>query len=151
MKKLLLFLTLFSVVLSGQAFAAVTVVQGLSFGAFISTRNDAQYDITVNTDGTYSFSAGGFFMITPPNPGVYDITGLDPSRAIASVTVTQIAPLTAPGNSLQTLNFTSTNPPSTSPAGVARIEIGATARTTGTGTAYPDNTYNGVVEITINF
>nr|MBI1231017.1 hypothetical protein [Cytophagales bacterium] len=151
MKRLLLPLTILYLIPSAAAFAAVTVVQGLSFGSFISTRNDAQYDIIVNTDASYSFSPGGFFMISPPNPGVYDISGLDPSTAIISVTVTQIAPLTAPGNSLQMINFTSTNPPATSAGGVARIEIGATARTTGTGIAYPDNTYNGVVEITVNF
>ncbi len=136
---------------SFPARSGVSVVQGLSFGSFISKNNDAQYDITVNTNGSYSYDAAGFILISIPNPGVYDIDGLMISTAITSVDVTQNAPLSAPGNSLQMLNFTETHPGSTDASGVARIEIGATARTTGSGTLYPDQTYTGVVEIQINY
>ena len=131
--------------------SAFIVVQNLTFGSFISKNNNAQYDITVNTNATYSYDAAGFIIISNPTPGVYDITGLPPSMAIASVTVAQNAPLNAPGGQLQMLNFTETHPAATDVAGVARITIGATCRTSGNMMAYPDNTYTGSVDITVNF
>ncbi len=131
--------------------AQVTVQQALSFGEFIIKDNDAQYDITVNADGSYTYDSAGFIEITPPQRGVYLFEGLDPSRAITSVDVTQAIALVATGGVFQMVNFQETHPASTSPLGAAQIFIGATARSSGTGVMYPDRTYIGTVDITINY
>ena len=133
------------------AYGAVTTIQAFSFGSFVVKKNDAQYDITINTNSTYSFDSGGYIEISNPTEGIYDITGLPPSTAIVSVVVTQVTPLSFSGKNFQMLSFQETHPGSTDPAGVARIEVGGTARSSGDMTAYPDGTYNGQVQIQINF
>ncbi|MFP4098963.1 MAG: hypothetical protein ACLFU1_09345, partial [Alphaproteobacteria bacterium] len=45
---------------------SVTTVQALSFGEWMNFNNDAQHEVTVNTDGSYSADAAGFVVITPP-------------------------------------------------------------------------------------
>lgn len=136
---------------ASPAFAQVTVQQALTFGSFIVKTNDAQYDITVNVDGSYSYDAAAYIEISPPQRGVYLFSGLPVSTAITSVDVVQGGALLAPGGVFQMVNFQETSPASTSPLGVAQIFIGATARSSGSGAAYPDQTYLGTVDITINF
>ncbi|MGH1403040.1 MAG: DUF4402 domain-containing protein [Alphaproteobacteria bacterium] len=136
---------------ASTAFSAVVVVQALSFGNFVSKNNDAQYDITINTDGSYSFDSAGFILIDPPQEGIYDIDGLNVSAAIVSVSVTQIVQLTGAGNAFQMVDFQETHPSMTDGLGQARITIGATARTSGAGTTYRDARYSGTVEIEVNF
>ncbi len=133
------------------SYAGVTTIQALDFGSFISKNNDAQYNITINTNSSFSFTAAGFIKISDPQEGIYDLDGMTPNTAIASVTVTQTSPLSGSGENLQMINFQETHPGSTDVAGVARIEVGATARTSGSGISYLDQGYNGVIQIQINF
>ncbi len=130
--------------------AGVTTIQPLSFGNFVVKRNDAQYDITINTDGSVAYDSAGYIQISPPQQGIYDIDGLPLAMAISSVDVTQFGPLSAAGNLFQMVDFQETHPAATV-GGVARIVIGATARSTGNGIAYFDQTYTGTVQIQINF
>ncbi len=133
-------------------FAAVTTIQAISFGSWIVKKNDAQYDIVVNPDGTYTFDSAAYIEISPPRAGIYDIDGLPVSTAIASVTVTQNSPLAGgSGKSFQMISFQETHPASTDASGVARISIGATSRSSGDGSAYPDETYTGNIDIQVNF
>ncbi len=131
--------------------AGVTTVQALSFGSFISKKNDAQYDITINTDGSYSFDAAGFIEISAPQEGIFDLDGMTPNAAITSVTITQVTPLSGANEVIQMVNFQETHPATTDGSGVARIVVGATARTTGTGDNYNDFTHTGALQIQINF
>ncbi len=131
--------------------AGVTVVQNLNFGSWISKNNDAQYNITINTNGSYSFDSAGFIEISPPQEGIFDLDGMTPNTAISSVTITQITPLSGSGPEFNMINFQETHPPSTDASGVARIVVGATAQTTGVGISYIDQTYNGQLQIQINF
>ena len=133
------------------SYAGVTTIQALSFGEFVMKNNDAAYDITINTNSSFTFSAAGFIEITAPVEGIYDLDGMAPSTAIASVTVTQVTPLSGSGFDLQMINFQETHPGSTDGSGVARIEVGATARTNGLGGSYIDQTFNGTIQIQINF
>jgi len=134
-----------------NAYAAVATVEAMSFGTMVSTNNNAQYDITVNTDNSYTVDSSGFIVITPPQRGVYDIDSLPANRAILSVDVTQGGPLSFPGEQQMSLvDFQETHPATTDAFGVARITIGATARTNGVGSGYPDRTYSGVIRIEIN-
>lgn len=134
-----------------EAYAGVTVVQALSFGSWISKNNNAQYDITINTNGSYTFDGGGFIEIAPPQEGVFDIDGLPVNTAIASVVVTQTIPLSASGENFQMISLQEAHPASTTAGGVAQITVGGTARTSGSTISYGDNTYNGQLEIQINF
>lgn len=133
------------------AYAGVTTVQALSFGQFVMKNNDAAYDITINTNGSYSFSAAGYIEIVAPQEGVYDLDGMPANTAITSVTVTQITSLSGSGFDMQMINFQETSPASTDGSGVARIEIGATARNNAIGGSYIDQTFGGVIQIQINF
>ncbi len=131
--------------------AAVTVDQALSFGTFLVMKNDAQYDITVNADGSSTYDAGAFVEIVAPQRGIYLFDGLDSSRAIVSVDVTQGSPMIGGGSFFQLVNFQEIHPPTTNGVGEAQIFIGATARSSGNGTPYSDQTYLGTVDITINY
>ncbi len=133
------------------SYAAVTTIQALSFGEFVVKDNAAQYNITINTNGTYTFDSAGFIELSNPQEGVFDLDGMTPSTAIVSVVITQIVPLSGAGESFQMINFQETHPGSTDGSGVARITVGGTARTSGNGTSYVDQTLSGTVQIQINF
>lgn len=153
MKTLLIIIMVFSAALYTPfvAFAGVTVVQPLEFGAYVVKRNDAQYDITVTSGGSYSYSSVGYIMISPPQEGIFDIDGLPISTAVASVDLTQSIPLSGSGDNFQMVNFTKVHNPTTDSSGVLRIAIGATARSSGSGIIYSDQTFNGQIDIQVNF
>lgn len=131
--------------------AGVTVIQALSFGEFVVKRNDAQYDITVNADGSYTYDSGAYIEIVAPQRGVYDIDGMAANTAIASVSVTQTSALSGGSDIFQMVNFQEIHPATTDSSGVARIRIGATARSSGSGITYTDATYTGDIFIEVNF
>lgn len=135
---------------SREAVAGVSVVQALHFGSFVVKSNDAQYDIVVNTDGSYSFDPDGYIEISPPQEGVFDIDGLPTNSVINSVVITQTTPLSGIGGSFQMLDFQELHT-NTDGLGVATITIGATARSSGSGIAYADDTYSGELLVEINF
>jgi len=141
--------------LEQNAQAGVTANKELNFGEFIVKNNDAVHSITVNISGpSYTYDTAGFIVINDANiqNGDYDIDSLPPNTNIASVTVTQITPLSGPsGPNFQMNTFQVSHSNRTSPAGVARVRVGATAQTSGTGTAYVDQTYTGTLQIQINF
>lgn len=136
---------------AAESFAGVTVVQQMSFGSFVVKRNDAQYDITVSAGGSYGYSSVGYILIVPPQQGIFDIDGLPASTPVSSVTVSQYGPLAGSGDSFEMLSFQTSNNPTTDSSGVLRVSVGGTARSSGTGNPISDQTYNGQLEITINF
>lgn len=142
----------FIIFLQSSAWAGITVVQPLHFGDYIVKRNDAVYTITVNTGGTSNFDPAGFIEINPlAQPGIYDIDSLPPNTAIISVVITQTIPLSGSGENFQMNTFQETHPASTDVSGVARIRVGGNADTSGNGNPYVDQTYNGQLQIQINF
>ena len=137
------------------SYAGITTIQALNFGEFIVKRNDAVYSINVNISGPgFTYDSAGFIPINTATiqHGVYDLDGMPANQAITSVTVTQITPLSgAGGPNFQLTAFQESHPPTTDGSGVARIRIGASAQTSGSGSAYLDQTYTGTVQIQINF
>ena len=133
------------------SFAQLTVIQDLNFGEFSSRNNNAQYNLTVNPGSAYTYDPAGFIEISPPQSGIYDIGGFTPSASVASVTVTQNTPLGGVGSVFQMINFQENHSPNADPAGVVRVEIGATLQTSGDTTPYGDATYAGSVDIMVNF
>lgn len=135
---------------SSAAFAQVSTLQELNFGEFISTRNDAQYSITVNLDGSYSFSSGAFYEISAPSIGIYEFTGLAPSANVTNITITQTSPLISSGaTSFQMINFQTFSLPVTTLLGTLEVRVAGTARTSGNGLLYPDRTYTGGINIDV--
>jgi hypothetical protein len=140
----------FVVFLPKQGWAGVTVVQALSFGEFIVKNNNAQYDIVVNVGGGHTYDSSGFIQISAPQVGIFDIDGLPANSVISSVVITQVSPLLGGGRVFQMVDFQESHT-NTNSSGVSRITVGATARTSGSGLAYVDQTYSGDLEIQINF
>jgi len=131
--------------------AAVTTLQAMSFGSFLSLNNMAQYDITINTDNSYSYDSAGFVEIVAPSRGVYEIDGITPNATIVSVIVSQSAALTNGSSVFQMVDLQETHDATADSFGVVRVTIGGTARTSGNTVPYGDATYNGSLNITINF
>lgn len=146
-----LILVLLLCALPFEAIAQVSTVQALNFGNWISKNNDSQHDITINTDGSFSFDSAGFIQISAPTEGVYDITTANINTAVTSVVVAQNDALLGAGGTINMVNFQEQHSATSDGAGVVRVIVGATARTTGNGSAYNDTTRNGSIDITINF
>ncbi len=151
MRFFLVFMLCLFMVASSVSDAAVATVQAFDFGSWVVKNNDAQHEITINTNGSYTFDSAGFIEISPPQQGIFDIDGMTPNTAIASVVVTQITPLTGVGVDFQMINLQETHPATTDGLGVVRVTVGGTAQTTGSGGSYIDQIFNGTVEIQINF
>lgn len=141
----------FLVVFSAPSFAQVTVIQALSFGEFVTTNNNAQYDITINTDGSYTYDSAGFIPIIDPVEGIYDLEGFTPFDAVTSVTVTPLTVLTRGSQGFAMVNMQEQHDPNADASGVVRVTIGGTARSNGNGNVYLDGTYSGNIEIEVNF
>ncbi len=148
--KFSLMLGLFMLV-SSISNAAVTTIQAFDFGEWVVKNNDAQHEITINTNGSYTYDSAGFIEISPPQEGIFDLDGMTPNTSIVSVVVTQFSPLSGSGIDFEMINFQETHSASTDGLGVARITVGGTARTSGAGGSYVDQTFNGIVQIQINF
>ena len=138
------------VFVSHGALAGVTTIQAIDFGEFAVKLNDAQYDITINPDGSYNFDAAAFVEITAPQEGIYDFDSLPASTAV-TVTITQITPLSAFGPDFEMVNLQDTHPANTDASGVVRINVGGTARTSGSGGPYSDETFNGSLNILVTY
>lgn len=134
-----------------HAYAQVSTVQALNFGNWISRNNNAQYDIIINTDGSYSFDASGFFLISAPVEGVYDIQTAQINTVITSVVVTEASRLNGAPGFFDLVNLQETHIATTNGLGIARVTIGGTARTSGNTQPYQDQAYAGSIDIDINF
>ena len=131
--------------------AAVIEIQPLDFGRWLVAGNNGVQNITLQTDSSYSNSAG-IIMLSPPQAGIFLISGLPISQIISSVTITMTQAMSSGAGEVFTMdNFTYDAPPSTDGSGEATITIGARARTSGNGNPYANDVFNGDLEITFNF
>lgn len=145
-------LVLLALIFPGSALAQVTTLQTFHFGEFIIRRNDAFYQITVRADGSYTYNTIGLTMLTAPRQGIYDIGGFTPGTAVASVDVSQIAPLTNGRSNLDMILFYDSHDAAVDGSGYVTVNVGATLQTSGDGSAYDLNsTYSGTIQIQVNF
>jgi len=132
---------------SAPAKANITEVQPLRFGEWIVANNDTEQTVTINTDGSYTNSAG-LIMIQNPQHGIYRIDSLPPFAIIMGFDIVMTEPMTGLSNSFTMDNFqTSADPVDGN--GETTLRLGATARSSGDGQPYPDATYNGELTIDI--
>jgi len=138
--------------LAAEARAGITTIQALSFGNYVVANNNSVQTVTVSLSGNVTASSGLLEITPTAQQGIYDIDGLTPNAAIASVDVTALTTMRGVNISNEfTLGGFTSNHTNADPAGVARVTIGGTASTTGNGLGYPDQTYSATVEIQINY
>lgn len=128
---------------------ALSESQPLTFGTWAVTNNSSSHSITVETNGSYTHSPD-LLMITPPQEGVYQITGLPSEAAINSVTVTMTQALEFGGSEDFTMDDFDTIAPNADINGETVITLGATAYTSGNSNPYSDGSYSGELSIQIN-
>jgi hypothetical protein len=151
MRLFILVATFFLYLITPPAHAAYITIQALDLGSWFIPNNSGVYTITINTDGTSSHSPE-LTKVKGPTKGIYDIGDLPVSTTILSIDVAQNTPMTFGGSTFTLGSFqTSTNAPATDGAGRVTLTLGLTASTSGNGTPYPDGTYSGLVDVTINF
>lgn len=131
--------------------AAIIENQPLNFGVWAITTNTGTKFITVNTNGSFSSSAGLVNISTPPTQGIYTVDTLPPFTAINSVTASMLLPMTG-GNQPFTLDtFQIIYDPTTNASGEISITLGASAKTTGSSVPYDDAVYSGTIQLDINY
>ena len=130
--------------------AAVTTVQALDLGTFLMLNDDAQHEITINTNGSYSYDSG-FVLIVAPQEGIFDLDGLDSLRAVSSVTASQNSPISGGTGSFEMYDFQTSHPGVTDADGTLEVTVGMTVSSSGTGTSYSDTTRTGSIQLTVNY
>ena len=133
------------------AYAAIIENQPLNFGTWAITNNTGIKFITVNPDGSFASSPGVVNILVPPTQGIYRVDSLPPFTAINSVTGTMLAPMSGGNQDFNLDTFQIIYDPVTNASGEINITLGVSAKTTGTGVPYDDATYNGTIQLDINY
>lgn len=135
---------------SKNVYAGTTVTQALNFGEWAVYNNDSAYEVTISTDGSYSYNASGFIMISPPEKGIFIIDSLTANAAVQSVSISQTSPMMYIGNSFQMNTFQKAHASTVASDGTLTITVGGTAISSGTTASYPDGMYSGTLFIEID-
>ena len=152
--RILLFLALFLAVLcpvSGAFAQSISTTQALDFGEAVLLDNTAVREIILDQDASYS-SDPEYVFVTNPVPGIYQLTGELPFRAIVSVTIVVDQQMLGAGHQFTIDNFDIDHPPATNGSGEATIRVGARMQSSGTGSTYPTSTsFVGDLELSVNY
>lgn len=143
----LLLITLLSFA-AGDAQAAINELQPLNWGHAIVRQNNAQYGIVLQTNGSY-IADPNFVIITPPQVGIYEVTGL-PLNVPISVMVSSGA-ITRPASAAFYYENFLVDAPANSGPGTVTLILGGTFRTSGSMFQYGAGDYSGAVTITVNY
>jgi hypothetical protein len=129
------------------------VDQELSFGKFGISRNNAQYEITVDINGNYTADPG--FVLTAPYPTNAELflDMLTPSVPLFVDLNNTTLSVNGSGNPplLSVRDFTTNGPFVTSAGGTLTVLIGATLRSSGTNDPYESGPYTGTLDITFDY
>ena len=136
--------------LSTSAYAdTLTQNQELTFGEGVIKDNSAQYEIVVDTDGSYT-NDPEIALISFPQEGIYTFDGLQSQPITVIVTVQQ--QLIGTGLDFVIDNITVDAPATTDPSGTATIRVGARMQTTGDGFSYNNsNSYSGLINVDVSY
>jgi hypothetical protein len=133
---------------SAQA-QTITTTQALDFGEAVILANDAQYEIVVSHNGSYSVDPQ-ISLVTPPTEGIYQLSGAPALQLITAINITVTQQMIGAGEDFIIDNFDINNNPQTDASGDLTVEVGARLRTSGTGNPYLDaTTYNSVMTMDI--
>jgi len=148
-KALIAFIFVCHVVFISVANAQVIELQQLQFGEWVVTDNATQQTVTVNPDGSSSYSSG-LIMLQSPQHGIYRIEGLPPFSTIIGFDIVMTQAMDGPGAPTFSMDSFQTSADPVDGNGETILRLGATARTTGDGQGYPDGTYDGELTIDID-
>ncbi len=139
-----------SLFLGSAAHADIIEIQPFDFGEWAITNNTALNYVTVSPNGSVSHSPSLININNTPEQGIYRVDGLPPFSTINSINVTMLTPLSGGNQNLTMDNFQVTFTPVNS-SGETTINLGATARTNGSGMSYDDAVYTGTLQLDINY
>lgn len=142
---LLLLITLFSTTSN----ATIVEEQPLGFGEFAIAKNDAVSTLRIRHDGGNQIATYKILPLAFGQPGIFQLSNypvFTPLMITVSNFVLQLG--AAPDLLIEDFTF---DPVTTNGNGEATLVIGATLKTTGTGTNYGDGNYTGVMNIVINW
>lgn len=130
----------------------ITRVQPISFGMFVIKNNASAHNIQVSRTNSVTADSA-FALFTNPVRGEYDLSGFPASTPF---TVSFFAtPITVGGSGTGeafTLgSFTPGTGLSTDSSGDAQLRFGATLTTSGSGINYSNGSYQGELDITVNY
>ncbi len=141
-----------SPVAPAHAAETITEITKLHFGAFGMHKNNSVRTITVLPDNTFTQDVG-IIMGRDPQRGEYLLENFTPGDTIDIHigSPQQVTPQTTTSPSFTLSNFTTNSPLTIAPDGKATLYIGATLATSGSGTHYWTDQYQGAFELTLSF
>lgn len=128
----------------------VNVTRELTFGKFAMQDNDAAYDIVIQPDGSV-IADPQYIFFSDPVTGEVEATGYSAStQLIINITNDNVDPIGATGPSFTADTFfTIPDPVTTDGGGNATFEVGGTLTSSGSGTRYSDDDFQGNITITV--
>ena len=147
----ILCLTLLSfLIFTLPAQAAITITHPLSFGEFALRNNTAVRRMTISAKGVLTKDAA-FVTLVPPQRATVNVSGFPTkTNLIINVTFNSLSSGSGDLFTVVTPTIFPTNN-KTDNSGNASFFVGATLRTSGGGGFYPNNTYNGLMTVTVNY
>lgn len=146
---LILLLLLFSATFSHVSAQTITTIQDIDFGQAVITNNNAQYQIVINPNGSYTADPE-FSFVTTPSEGIYLLSGAPARQRIDNIIITVDQQMNGTGEDFIIDSFNVRNNPQTNNAGELTVELGARLRTSGSGINYTAETsFNAIMTMDI--
>lgn len=138
---------------AGTAVAAIMETQQLGFGTFAMRNNNSQHDMVIEPTGGV-IADPAYVVIFSGQPASFAVSGF-PGSTMLIITVTP-GDLTVGGSgsgeAFDLVNFQADPAnPITTGAGTASFNLGATLRSSGSGSMYPDGAFEGSATVSVNF
>lgn len=130
--------------------AAVNITQPLSFGEFALRNNTARRQMRITAQDVFTKNAA-FITLVRPQRAIVEVSGF-PANTNLIVNVT-FNSLSSGVGDLFTIDNPTLFPNTlrTNGSGNLTFYVGARLRTSGTGSVYPNNTYSGLMNISVNY
>ncbi len=149
----LFWLCAIGLVCSSPAWAfTLTPLQGFDFGKLAVPSNASVHSVIMTRNGGYT-TPGQFILVEPGQVGRYRLSGYPPSTPLTfSIPASPLFAAAGPAAPELTVSaVTQQTPISTDLNGELVFTLGATLSTNGSGVAYGDGAYTGVVPLTVTF
>ncbi len=130
----------------------LTPLDAFDFGKLAVPSNSLVHSVIMSRNGGYT-TPGQFILIEPGNAGRYRLSGYPPSTPVTfSIPASPLFIDSGPPSPELTVSAVSQQTPiSTDLNGELIFSLGATLSSNGSGVAYGDGTYTGVVPLTVTY
>lgn len=135
-----------------SSIATITRVDAMDFGTFALKNNASQHNMSVSRTNIVTADSA-YVRIIDPTRGEYALTDFPISTVLTFSIPDTTMSLNGSGvgEIFSLENFTPPPSVTTNGSGAATLLFGATLRTSGSGSMYPDGNYSGLVDITVNY